>query len=74
MDWPEDEILGKAYDATLVKRLLVYLRPYAALVGLASALLLVFSFLDLVPSELVKRAPSGVISTRASTRPDSWPR
>ena len=61
MDWPEDEILGKAYDATLVKRLLVYLRPYAALVGLASALLLVFSFLDLVPSELVKRAVDGPI-------------
>ena len=32
---PEDDALGKAYDARLVRRLLAYVRPYAALVGAA---------------------------------------
>ena len=31
----DDEILGKAYDARLMRRLLVYLRPYWPQVALA---------------------------------------
>ena len=31
----DDEILGKAYDARLMRRLLVYLRPYWRQVALA---------------------------------------
>ncbi len=61
-DWPEDETLGKAYDATLIRRLLRYVRPYRGLVGLASIFLLVISFLDLVPFELIKLAVDGPIA------------
>ena len=35
----EDEILGKAYDARLMRRILVYLRPYKRLVVLAFLLI-----------------------------------
>ncbi|HVG01036.1 MAG TPA: ABC transporter ATP-binding protein [Chloroflexia bacterium] len=35
----EDEILGKAYDAHLMRRILVYLRPYRKLVALAFVLI-----------------------------------
>ena len=31
----DDEILGKAYDATLMRRLIAYLRPYWAQVSVA---------------------------------------
>lgn len=42
-DFFEDEALGKAFDARLVKRLLKYLRPYRWRVALAVFLLLVIS-------------------------------
>jgi ATP-binding cassette subfamily B protein len=35
----EDEILGKAYDARLMRRILVYLRPYRGFVALAFVLI-----------------------------------
>ncbi len=31
----EEEVLGKAYDSRLMKRLLVYLRPYKWQVGIS---------------------------------------
>ncbi|MGH9650602.1 MAG: ABC transporter ATP-binding protein, partial [Terriglobales bacterium] len=31
----EEEVLGKAYDSRLMKRLLTYLRPYKVQVGIA---------------------------------------
>ncbi|GAC1700985.1 MAG: ABC transporter ATP-binding protein [Candidatus Limnocylindrales bacterium] len=45
----EDEILGKAYDARLMRRLLTYLRPYRALVGLALVVLIGQSFVEIAP-------------------------
>ena len=36
----EDEILGKAYDARLMRRLLGYLRPYRGLVVLGLGIIL----------------------------------
>ncbi|MDQ6661547.1 MAG: ABC transporter ATP-binding protein/permease, partial [Chloroflexota bacterium] len=44
----EDEILGKAYDARIMRRLLTYVRPYMWLVSVALLLLLVVSLIDLV--------------------------
>jgi len=45
----EDEILGKAYDARLMRRLLTYLRPYRGLVIIALAVLLGLSFVEIAP-------------------------
>ena len=45
----EDEILGKAYDARLMRRLLTYLRPYRGLVIIALAVLLGLSLVEIAP-------------------------
>ena len=50
----EDEILGKAYDATLTRRLVGYLAPYKGWVALAIALLLVQSAAQIVPPLIAK--------------------
>src|SRR2546428_10284235 len=50
----EDEILGKAYDARLMRRLLGYLRPYRGLVIVALVILLGLSFADVAPPIIAK--------------------
>lgn len=50
----EDEILGKAYDARLMRRLLTYLRPYKRQVATAIAAIVVHSVLQLAPPYLTK--------------------
>ena len=52
----EDEVLGKAYDRRLMRRLLTYLRPYRALVAFIVGLLFVGALTDLVGPYIVKRA------------------
>ena len=52
----EEEALGKAYDARLMKRLLQYLRPYRPHVALAVFLLMLGSALQIVGPWLTKIA------------------
>jgi ATP-binding cassette subfamily B multidrug efflux pump len=52
----QDEALDKGYDATLLRRLLVYLRPYRGLTLLAVLLLLAGAGLALVGPLLTQRA------------------
>ncbi|MGH2442134.1 MAG: ABC transporter ATP-binding protein [Chloroflexota bacterium] len=52
----EDEILGKAYDGRLARRLLPYLRPYLGRVSVAVAFLLATGVLDLAGPYLTKIA------------------
>ena len=49
----EEEVLGKAYDARLMRRLLTYLRPYRRNVVLATAAIIGHSALELIPPVLV---------------------
>lgn len=56
LHFQEDEILGKAYDARLMRRLLRYLRPYRPIVVLSVVLLLLAAAADLVGPYLVKVA------------------
>jgi ATP-binding cassette subfamily B multidrug efflux pump len=44
----EEEVLGKAYDARLMRRLLTYLRPYKGMTAAALALILLSSVLQLM--------------------------
>ncbi|HVS01204.1 MAG TPA: ABC transporter ATP-binding protein [Thermoanaerobaculia bacterium] len=44
----EEEILGKAYDARLMRRLLAYVRPYRGPMALAVALIILSSLLQLI--------------------------
>src|SRR5713226_2341879 len=50
----EEEILGKAYDARLMRRLLQYLRPYRLVVSLALAAIFLYGLLQAIPPYLVK--------------------
>jgi ATP-binding cassette subfamily B protein len=47
-NYHEEEVLGKAYDARLMRRLLKYVRPYRLWIGLAVGLLLIGSLLQLL--------------------------
>ena len=50
----EDEILGKAYDAVLTRRLVGYLAPYRTWVAIAIALLLLQSLAQILPPIIAK--------------------
>ncbi len=56
MSSSDDEILGKAYDAQLMRRLVVYLRPYRWQVGMAILLALAVSGLEAVRPYFTKIA------------------
>jgi ATP-binding cassette, subfamily B, multidrug efflux pump len=50
----EEEVLGKAYDSRLMKRLVAYLRPYKKFVAVALALILIESGLEVTFPWLTK--------------------
>jgi ATP-binding cassette subfamily B multidrug efflux pump len=60
----QDEVLDKGYDARLLRRLLVYLRPYRGLTALAVLLLLAGACLALVGPALTQRALDVAIPDR----------
>jgi ATP-binding cassette, subfamily B, multidrug efflux pump len=59
----EEEKLGKAYDARLMRRLLQYLRPYKWRVVLALALVAVVTPLELAPPRLFQKVIDGYLSS-----------
>ena len=64
VDFHEEEALGKAYDARLMRRLMRYLRPYRARVALAVTLLILASGLELVGPYLTAVAIDDAIPAR----------
>jgi ATP-binding cassette, subfamily B, multidrug efflux pump len=60
----EEEVLGKAYDARLMRRLLQYLRPYRAQASLALAAIIAASVLQLAQPYLMKLAIDRYIPAR----------
>lgn len=60
----EEELLGKAYDARLARRLLGYVRPYAGRVVLAILLLLAVAGVELLGPYLTKVALDRAIPER----------
>ena len=56
MSFHEEEVLGKAYDASLMRRLLRYLRPYKPQVALALVAIISASVLQLAQPYLMKLA------------------
>ena len=64
----EEEVLGKAYDSRLMRRLLGYLRPYRWQVGLAVVSILLKSVADVLGPYLTKVAIDRYLApTHAST-------
>jgi ATP-binding cassette subfamily B protein len=71
----EEEVLGKAYDARLMRRLLGYMRPYRALVSFSLFFLLAQSVLQVLSPLLTRVAVDKYIRPGAhpiSTPIDSW--
>jgi ATP-binding cassette subfamily B multidrug efflux pump len=60
----QDEVFDKSYDARLLRRLLVYLRPYRGLTAFAVLLLLAGAGLALVGPALTQRALDVAIPAR----------
>lgn len=58
----EDEILGKAYDNRLMKRLLIYLKPYRLLVALSVLIMLLSSLAQLAGPYITKLAIDNYIA------------
>lgn len=52
----EEEVLGKAYDSRLMRRLLTYMKPYRVIVSVSLALLLVDSLLQIIGPLITKLA------------------
>lgn len=52
----EEEVLGKAYDSRLMRRLLTYLKPYKLVVAASLALLLIDSLLQIIGPLITKLA------------------
>ena len=50
----DDEVVGKAYDARLMRRLLTYLAPYRSQVAVAIGAIMAHALLELVPPYLTK--------------------
>src|SRR3989338_3469765 len=57
----EDEVIGKAYDARLMRRLLTYLLPYRPQVAFALGAIVAHALLELVPPYLTKLVIDDVI-------------
>jgi ATP-binding cassette, subfamily B, multidrug efflux pump len=64
LSFHEEEVLGKAYDAKLMRRLLRYLRPYKAQVAVALAAIISGSVLQLAQPYLMKIAIDRYIATQ----------
>ncbi len=69
----EEEVLGKAYDSRLMRRLLVYMWPYRRLVALSIVFLLAQSLLQVLGPLLTRIAVDKYIQpTGAATLLDRW--
>jgi ATP-binding cassette subfamily B multidrug efflux pump len=61
-NFEDDEILGKAYDSRLMRRLVVFVKPYWRRLTLAMGLLFGAAFAELLPPYLVRTAIDGPIA------------
>jgi len=61
-NFEDDEILGKAYDARLMRRLAIFIQPYWHRLALAMGLLFGAAFAELLPPYLVRTAIDGPIA------------
>ena len=64
----EEEVLGKAYDGRLMRRLLTYLRPYKWHVAVALAAIILKSGLDVLGPFLTKIAIDKYLATSADSQ------
>jgi len=70
-DAHEEDVLGKAYDARLARRLLPYVRPHRTLLALSIAFLLLISGAQLAQPYIIKLVIDGPL--RAGDPAGLWP-
>lgn len=58
----DDEMMGKAYDGAIVRRLARFVLPYRRSLGLATVMMLVGALIELAPPLLLKEAIDGPIA------------
>src|SRR5215470_8286312 len=68
----EEEVLGKAYDSRLMRRLLTYLRPYRWHVGIAIVSIIGKSFADVLGPYLVKVAVDRYLAPAKGATSGLW--
>ena len=68
----EEEVLGKAYDSRLMRRLLTYLRPYRWEVTIAIASIILKSLCDVLGPYLVKVAVDRYLAPAKGTASGLW--
>jgi len=68
----EEEVLGKAYDSRLMRRLLTYLRPYRKQVAIALISIVFKAFCDVLGPYLVKVAIDRYLTPAKSTASGLW--
>jgi ATP-binding cassette subfamily B multidrug efflux pump len=68
----EEEVLGKAYDSRLMRRLLTYLRPYRWQVTIAIVSIILKSFCDVLGPYLVKVAVDRYLAPVKATASGLW--
>src|SRR5262245_62088658 len=66
----EEDVLGKAYDSRLMKRLLAYLRPYRTQVLIALAAIIFKAAVDVLGPYLTKVAVDKYLANRTVSH--SW--
>ena len=67
----DDDVVGKAYDSRLMRRLLTYLRPYKLQTGLSAASILLKAGSDVIGPFLVKVAVDNYLDRQANHKP-TW--
>ena len=67
MSGPQDDVVGKAYDARLMRRLLVYLRPHLLMAAVAFVAIVGGALVDLAQPWLTQRAIDTYIAQRNVT-------
>jgi ATP-binding cassette subfamily B protein len=68
----EEEVLGKAYDSRLMRRLLTYLRPYRWHVSVAIVSIILKSFADVLGPYLVKVAVDRYLAPAKGSTSGLW--
>jgi ATP-binding cassette, subfamily B, multidrug efflux pump len=68
----EEEVLGKAYDSRLMRRLLTYLRPYRWQVAIALGSIIFKSFADVLGPYLTKVAIDRYLAPAKGTTAGLW--
>ena len=68
----EEEVLGKAYDSRLMRRLLTYLRPYRVAVTIAITAIILKSFADVLGPYLIKVAVDRYLAPVPGSRAGMW--